>query len=260
MILRLRRLGLLDGGKLIPLVNVVGGVAIVLYIIAMLVYPWFDGKRTWSHVQEVWDRWQALNVGVLAFISSIIAFNIAGYNANRQRERNFIASRAFLPAALSELIPYFKASTRVFRRSWETDEQGLADVATPALPETYKAIFADCIRYASPEVGDYLSNILVRLQVHDARLRGILHRDEEIDVHLVGKHNLLTYLYRLAELQALIGLLFDFARGESDFKIRQLEWEDFRNAYGNLNIWLDDFVIDEKMNLKAFTERQIAKQ
>ena len=77
---------------------------------------------------------------------------------------------------------------------------------------------------------------------------------------MVGKHSLLTYLYRLAELQALVGLLFDFARGESDFKIRQLEWEDFRTAYGNLNIWLEDFVIDEKINLKAFTERQIAKQ
>lgn len=260
MILRLRRLGLLDGGKLILLVNVTGGVAIVLYIIAMLVYPWFDDKRTWSHVQEVWYSWQALNVGILAFISSIIAFNIAGYNANRQRERNFIASRAFLPAALSELIPYFKTSARVFRESWETDGRGLADVATPALPETYKTIFADCIRYSSPEVGDHLSRILVLLQIHDARLRGILHPDEEIDVDVVGKHNLLTYLYRLAELQALIGLLFDFARGESDFKSRQLEWEDFQNAYSNLNIWLGDFVIDEKMNLKAFTERQLAKQ
>jgi hypothetical protein len=256
----LRRAGLLEGGNLISLVKVVGGIATAIYIVSMVLYPWVDGKWSWFHVQAVWDRWQALNVGILAFLSSLVAFYIAGYNADRQRERNFIAARAFLPSALSELMPYFKASARVFKNSWDTDGQGVADGATPKLPEAYKSIFADCIRYASPEVGDYLSKILVCLQVHDARLRGLLHPDKEIDVLVVGKDSLLTYLYRLGELQALANLLFDFARGESDFKNPRLEWEDFRNAYGNLNLWTSQFFVDEKMNLKAFTERQIAKQ
>ncbi len=260
MTLNLRRIGLLDRGNLVYLVNILGGTAIICYVIAMLLYPWIDGHWTWSHVQEVWDRWQALNVGVLAFLSSLIAFNIAGYNADRQRERNFIAAKAFLPAALSELISYFKASARVLKKSWETDGQGFAETKKPDLPESYKSVFADCIRYASPEVGDYLANILVRLQVHDARLTGLLHPDEEVDIHVVAKHSVLTYLYRLGELQAIVSLLFDFARGETEFQFRKLEWEDFRNAFGNLNLWTDDFIIDDTFNLKAFTERQISKQ
>lgn len=259
MIFKLRRLGLLAEGNLVSFVNVVGGSAISAYIIAMLVYPWVHGKWSWIHVQAVWDRWQSLNVGVIAFLSSLVAFNIAGYNANRQRERDFIASRAFLPSALSELISYFRASARVFEKSWDSDGQGLNDIAAPQLPEGYKSIFADCIRHASPEVGHYLSNVLVRLQIHDARVRALLHADEEFDAHIVFKDNLLTYLYRLGELQALVAILFAFARGESEFKNPRLEWEDFRNAYGNLNLWVDDFVIDESRNLKAFTERQIAK-
>ena len=260
LIRRLRRFGLLDGGKFVSLVNVLGGIPCVIYLFAMLLYPWVAGEWSWSYVQSVWDRWQALNVGLLAFLSSLIAFNIARYNANQQRERNFIAARAFLPSALSELVPYFKASAQVFKKSWDTDSHGLGGMATPELPETYKSVFADCIRYASPEIGDHLSRILVRLQVHDARLRGLLHPDEEITVRVVDKYSLLTYFYRLGELQALVGLLFDFARGESDFKNSELEWEDFKNAYSNLNLWHDEFAIDEYTNLKTFTARQISKQ
>lgn len=260
MIISIRRIGLLGAGNLATIVNIIGGISTVAYIIAMLLFPWVDGGWKWNYVQNVWDRWQSLNVGVLAFLSSLVAFNIAAYNANRQRERDFIASRAFLPSALSELIAYFKACARVFKTAWATDEQNLAGVTKPELPEAYSRVFSECIRHASPEVGDYLSRILVRLQIHDARLRDLLHRDEEIDVHVIGKYNLMTYLYRLGELQALVSLLFEFARGESDFKSRSLELEDFRNAYGNLNLWPEDFDIDDKMNLNAFTERQIAKQ
>jgi hypothetical protein len=258
--LNLSRLGLLAKGNLVSAINLLGATAIAIYVVAMLIHPWFAGEWDWRYVQDVWDRWQALNVGVLAFLSSLIAFNITGYNASRQRERDFIAARAFLPSALSELIPFFKESARVFRRAWETNEQGLFEVPEPTIPDAYRTIFAECIRHASPEVGDHLSKILVQLQIHSARLRSLLHPDEEIDVHIVSKHNLITYLYRVGELQALVGNLFDFARGESDFRAQKLEWEDFRNAFGNLNIDTDDFVIDEKLNLKSFIERRLAKQ
>jgi hypothetical protein len=46
----------------------------------------------------VWYRWQTLNVRRLAFISSVIAFNIAKYNASKQRERQFIAASSIYAA------------------------------------------------------------------------------------------------------------------------------------------------------------------
>ena len=51
---------------LLPLVSI--------YIFSMVVYPFFNGG--WGHVQNVWSSWQALNVGVIAFVSSLIAFYI----------------------------------------------------------------------------------------------------------------------------------------------------------------------------------------
>ena len=96
------------------------------------------------------------------------------------------------------------------------------------------------------------------LQLHEARLRTILEPDVEV-ITIVVKPNLLTYFYRLGELHVLVSLLFGFARGQSEFVSPKLEWEDFRNAYGNMNIWPEDFFIDENMNLKAFTLRQLSK-
>jgi len=153
----------------------------------MLIHPWIDGGMKWSHVQEVWDRWQALNVGILAFVSSIIAFSIAKYNANEQRAREFTASKAFLPSTLSSLIAYYKASAKFL----EAAATKAAPKEAPTPPEEYRSVFSECIRHARPDVGAALTRILVRMQVHDARLRDAAANGG------VDMHTLIAYLYRL---------------------------------------------------------------
>jgi hypothetical protein len=74
-----------------------------------------------------------------------------------------------------------------------------------------------------------------------------------------NKQNLITYFYRVGQLQALVGNLFDFARNESKFSALSLGWEDYRNAYGNLDIWVSEIHIDDQQNLEAFTKRRIAR-
>ncbi len=76
----------------------------------MLAYPWFVRPRGWEHVQLVWDHWQGLNVGKLAFLSSVIEFNISCYNAEQQRAHKFLAAKAFLPIALDGLCSYFNGT------------------------------------------------------------------------------------------------------------------------------------------------------
>lgn len=51
-----------------------GGLA---YVCSMFVAPIFQGDFSWGYVQAVWDRWQGLNVGVLAFAASLTAFSIS---------------------------------------------------------------------------------------------------------------------------------------------------------------------------------------
>ena len=239
-------------GWLFSVVNYAGWPLLLLYGISMFVYPALSGS--WQRVQDVWDRWQTFNAGALAFVASLVAFNIAKFGEERQREREFIAAKAFLPSTLSGLIDYCRQSASVLNRLWFHEGDEPLDLQAPDFPSGYREVFSNCIRHANPAVGSYLSNVLVLLQVHDARLRTALEQPPE-----EGRHSfrvtLLTYLMRVGELRGLIGNLFNFARGETDFQEQKLTWEDFNTAFALFDLDVEDFVIDEKLNLKGYTQR-----
>lgn len=255
----LNHIGILEPDTYMRIINRVGVPVALIYFFSMLIYPWFDGGGDWTHVQKVWSRWQGLNVGVLAFASSIIAFNITRYNANKQRERNFLAAKAFLPAALSELCSYFKLSASILVDAWEKEPSEKLFAKYPELPKGYEEIFSKCIMYAEPDVGDYLAKILVWLQVHDARIKDFIDNYNDSSDISPNKYNTITYLYRLGQLQGLVNKLFPFSRSMKKFDNSPLEWDDYENAYGVLNIWIEEIAIDEKMNLEDFTKRAISR-
>lgn len=244
---------------MICLLNWVGIPVVFLYLLGMFVYPWLDSSGDWPHVQDVWDRWQALNTGMLAFVSSLVAFNISRYNAEKQRQRDFLAARAFLPAAFSELIKYFKESGLTMIAAWSYKE-GEPEKSCPNLPEDYKEVFSQCIKHAETEVGNTLAYILARLQVHDARLRDLSVKMDGKKRYHPDRINLIAYMYKLGELQALVNKIFDYARGEAEFDASPLEWEDFRNAYLNLKIQVTGMRANAELNLEEFTKRALARE
>lgn len=256
----MKHIGLLSPERLTSLLNWVGVPVVILYLVGMFAYPWIAGHGTWIHVQDVWDRWQALNVGMLAFVASLVVFSMSRYNAEMQRQRDFLAAKAFLPAALSALIEYFKGSASTLVFAWSEREGGGPERQRPELPEDYKEVFGQCIRYAATEVGHRMAYILARLQVHDARLRDLTDQLYMSAHYRPDRTNLIPYLYRLGELQAQVNKLFDFARGEGNFDPDPLTWEDYRSAYTNLDIQIADMLIDEQMSLEAFTKRAIARE
>ena len=253
----MRHIGILKPDTFISILNYVGIPIAIVYFLSMFVAPLLM-EHDWEYIQNTWDRWQGLNVGMLAFVSSIAAFNISRHRANKQRERDFLAEKAFLPATLSELCHYFEISASIMAQAWTLKRGQEIREDMPVLGSNYREVFRQCIRYANPEVGDYLSKILVKLQVHDSRLKMILgeiDNDRRISPDNV---NMLYYLYRLGELQALVNKLFDYARSLKKFDSKKLEWEDFGNAFGNLNLYVEDYFINDDLNLQAITERMIA--
>lgn len=252
----MKRIGIVKSGTLINIINWVGGILIAIYLVGMIIAPWIATGGDWDKVQVIWDRWQSLNVGVLAFISSIVAFNISGFSEHRQRERNFIAARAFLPQALSELTGYFKLSSILIKEAWEkvanSDTTPLT-ATVPALPTSYKETFSRCIELAEPDVSEHLAYILMRLQVHHSRIQELAN-DFGVGHTIFIPNNLISYLYSLSELQALTNRTFEFARGMAEFDDNKLALEDFMNAYANLGIWVE--VFDD---LAGFTQRAIAR-
>ncbi|MFC4252642.1 hypothetical protein [Sinimarinibacterium flocculans] len=229
-----------------------------VYVAFMFVAPFVEGRGSWEYVQSVWDRWQGLNVGMLALASSVTAFYIARFNADRQRLREFAVAKAFLPHALSELVTYFEESSAVFRLGWNSAPGERPNFVIPTLPGQYREVFGNCIRHADPAVGDYLAKILAKLQVHDSRLQDYMNGGRLSHRFNPDRPNLLVYMYRLGELQALVARLFDYARNREPFESASLTWDDFHNAFGNLRLWPDEFET-EGDSLEAFTKRAIGR-
>ena len=243
--------------KLTIPIRYIGLLTAALYGVCMFIYPWISGSGDWAYVQNVWERWQGINVGVLALVSSIIAFRISKFNAEKQREREFLASKAFLPEALSELSSYFEESATVLKAAWGSGWKGVSQLESPPVPQVYKQVFANCIRHATPEVGDYLAKILVWLQIHDSRLREYIGHRQVLDNINLERHNLLSNLYRLGELQALTNNIFDFSRNMDVFNSTPLGWNEFRAAFRNLDIQIDEFVTDEEISLESYVKNKL---
>ena len=241
------------------LLNFVGLPLLAVYGFSVLVYPWLTPGASWTYVQAVWDRWQTLNAGALAFLASVVAFNIARYNSEEQRERDFFASKAFLPSTLSALMGYCAECARVLEALWQAEGQRRTPMPYVPPPDGYREVFSNCIRHASPEVGAYLVRILVLIQVHDARLRDATRIEPGGNERVVDRHNLLAYVLRLGELYALLGGLFGFARSEESFKSKELTWDELQSAYRIMDLEIEDLYINDKMNLESFTIRWLER-
>jgi uncharacterized membrane-anchored protein YhcB (DUF1043 family) len=253
-------IGILKPDTYIRILNFVGLPLVGLYVVSMFIVPWFSGSKGWDYVHGVWYDWQSLNVAMLAFLSSIVAFNIGRYNAEKQRERDFTAAKAFLPESLSELVSYFKSSARLLEEAWEkrdsTQNHQREPLTSPVpdLPTQYKEVFARAIERADPDVGKYLAYILMRLQIHHARIKELYEAFGPDGNLIIIPANIMSYLYSLAELLALVNRLYGFARNMEPFNGHALSWDDFGNAYANLDIYPEEYD-----DLVGFTKRAIAR-
>lgn len=232
---------------------------VTLYIFSMVAYPWVEGDQDWKYVHDVWSEWQSLNVGVLAFISSYIAFNISTYNEYKKHQREFVAARAFLPQALSDLTGYCRQCSELLREAYTTlarvgGRPTPLETKAPTLPAGVNEIFSRCIAAAEPDVASYLALILMKLQIINARVREIQESFGIDRSDIWVRDHIMSHLYSLGELKVLIDRIFNFARDLEQFDGSKPTWEDYRNAFGNLKIDVDDIA-----GLEGFTKRRIAR-
>lgn len=226
-----------------------------LYIVAMIIYPYIEGD--WEYLQSVWDRWQSLNVGILALASSVIAFNISIFNARRQKEKEFNAARAFLPDALSSLCGYLESCKNLLIEAYNLNTgEGLYERLphsvlsneVPPLPLDYKEIFSRCISLAEPHLGNHLVKILIKLQIQKARITSFPNEISENSSTEVSTLDVLFHLIDAGELYALINLTFDVARGEKNILEKEITIDDYKTAYLNLKITFIDLLIQQTQN------------
>lgn len=235
---KMRKLISVDNSIL--LLNVVSAIAFIAYFYSMFIQPFIDGDWSWKYVQSVWFSWQALNVGILAFGASIIAFNVSRYHVAKQLEREFVAAKAFLPQALSELCQYLKSSAPALIEAYQKakdieHKRTSADATIPVTPSSHIVVFSDCIKSATPEVAQYLASVLMKLQVHNARMQML---PSEGGGYLPYT---MSCLYSLVELQVLVNALFDYARNKKSFEGCKHTMVQYSSALNELGLKGDDY-------------------
>jgi hypothetical protein len=214
-------------------------IAGLAYIGFMFVSPLIQGRGDWNYIQAVWDRWQSLNVGILAFAASFTALSISRINERRQLQREFISARALLPHALSELARFCEESAAylIEVRDKFTDWSSWAGLATPLKqpPDIHTdvfPIFTQCIRTGETQVAESLAQLLSSLQVHRSRMRDLYSMSSRDGLRTMNAASLaFEYLVELALIRAKIEKVFDFARGEGSLGSAQPNQKEVKTAF-----------------------------
>lgn len=214
--------------KLGNMASICGG---LLYLYSMIIHPLIHGG--WKNTHEVWAYWQSLNVGILAFFASVIAFNTARYNANNQRARELIAARAFLPHALSDLSAYLERCCNLLKDAYIFAEaqafpiEHVNHTHNIDPPYEYAKAFERCITLADSPLSGHLCEIISKLQINEARLEDFPLAFHQKGRTTITKHNVIHYMYGIAEIQCMINATFAYSRGEEEFRKKYQTWLNF---------------------------------
>lgn len=225
------------GEKLIDLAILAATGFLLIYIFSMVVWPLFSSGFSWAHVQRVWHYWQALNVGMIALGSSLLAFYSARYNNRQRRKHEHIAAVAFLPRALSDLTGYFEQSAKLLNEVYWGQRGANLNEYSPSLPYGYEEVFYRCIVGADSDLADYLSTMLNKLQIHSSRVASLGSTPEGNGT--VTRQGVAYLMVHLAELHAMVGRLFDYARfGKRSYRY-SLTQSEYLTSCGILHIYPD---------------------
>lgn len=213
----------------------------VAYLLAMVVYPCVASGFDWVEVQHVWRSWQGLNVGVLAFASSLIALRISQQKTADARDRDFRAAKAFLVEAADELSVYLESCASRLRKAWYLTEQGEKEEKWYRLgvaydpPSGYRDVFARSISLGDSETSRYLIDFILLFQRLRASLDGLEEDSTKEFLHRSYYVKIIECWILSAQLHVKVDGIFKLSR-DSKARLHHMDWEDLRNSYSVLNI------------------------
>ncbi|ELI5415021.1 hypothetical protein RRJ93_003232 [Vibrio parahaemolyticus] len=196
--------------------SVLAFACLAVYLIMMIVKPWYDGKGSWQYVHDVWSNWQTFNAAMIAFAASLLAVYAAKYVEERKRKRHLLAARAMLPIALSDLTSHNKKLARFFMQVYDYSQNKMREKESePSLPERNineaLVIFSNCMQHESMESVEFMAKILSMSQyIHD-RARSE-HENRYFSTGRGYTQSIASQLCELAKMQALINKLFIYGK------------------------------------------------
>lgn len=128
------------------------------------------------------------------------------------------------------------------------------------LPDSYTEVFRRCIKYANQEVSLYFSELITKLQIHNARINDLVSNFHENSGVIYLTTNLLDNLFCLGTIRVLIDRQYKFARGMSDFNNSPIIWGEYENAYSVMNIWIEVVVDRFGCTLEKYTKKHLKNE
>jgi len=234
--------GLLDVNRLINFASHKYTILMIsmTYLIGMFIGPLIT-KPEWGYLQSVWDRWQSLNVGILALLSSVLVFKATKYHSEQVRERQYKAARALLPDALKQLDSYCKEATSTLIGLWNDCIQANQiednfETSHLSIPQNVMAVFKECISYADEEFGAHLARVLANLQVFDTRLAEMCNKVRSKDNGALTLYNVKVNIVLLSKIHVFLNKSYKEARGMGKFETFKLTLEEYKHSFTLLNL------------------------
>lgn len=200
----------------------------------------------WGNVYKLASEWQTFIAAIIALLAALSMNRIvrsqiqqAERHENDRRRRRYIAARSTLPLLLTEICRYAMDVTNYLRPIHQqlTDspeaEPGLPH--PPEMPEKLFSPIEHMIEAAEDErVVTHLRKIVSQIQILNSRMTDrLIPRPTRM---FVTPREIETNLRQCALIHATAGILFPFARFLSEDVPENLNWDDFNNSLGILDI------------------------
>ncbi|WP_394166197.1 hypothetical protein [Photobacterium piscicola] len=222
-------------------------ITLTLYVFFMVIMPFYDGG--FHQALKVWEKWQTFNSGMIALVAAIITAYTAVYidkqarqrdNKNRedeerrykdtkatekrkhdeQREREFIAAKAFLPHVLADIDTYAKICTKTLfpllsgvefkhRVTNEKIKELNEHFQSINPPQNFEKVFQDCIKFGNEYESKKISKLLLDFQVFNSRMKGFKDNDDQSEYSTNYMTEMLVYTIYF---QLKVIGFYDFAR------------------------------------------------
>jgi hypothetical protein len=207
-----------------------------------------------SGVADWIDKWQNLIAAVIAIAAAILAYRSATQQIrqNDQQERNrrskkHASVRAMLPLALSRVAEYAQNSALALNALIPLCHGEALPRHSPInnllqpLPHDTLKMLAEFIEYSDDVNTSLVENMVAWIQIHDARVRGLIRDHQEPKgTTVILTINIEGWIIDAASIYAAADALFEYGRRRESRPPTNIIWDDVRRALKNIRLWDED--------------------
>lgn len=222
------------------MIKLISLIAVAVYLFCMVAWPIWH-YRDWAEIQGVWDRWQALNVGVLAFSASIILWYTADLRSKKNDEKEYKAAKAFLVFVASELCREFDNAANLLTERLKLESRKAIALEGLTFPQHLHPYLERYIKYSDPENAQYIVNLIRFYQVYIDRLNSIF---KDLSGMSNAKECVMTSIGDLFNISARTNRLFGYGRGLQSLDVSSIRPKEINEGFSRYG-----FISHEDSNL-----------